>query len=137
MPKPWDLFERTAQFAEEICLFCEKLPSRLDAQEVATQLRRAARSVASNYRAARRGRSDPDFIAKIGTVIEEADESMYWLQHLAATAIVSSNGVEALRQEANELVAIFTAAHKTAKANFEAKKRRKRKRGKRPASKGE
>jgi four helix bundle protein len=137
MPKPWNLFERTAQFAEEICRFCEKLPNRPDAQEVATQLRRAARGVASNYRAARRGRSDLEFIAKMGTVIEEADESMYWLQHLAATAIVSSNSVELLRQEANELVAIFTAAHKTARANLEAKKRRKRKRGRRPGTQAE
>jgi four helix bundle protein len=134
MPKPWDLFERTAQFAEEICKFCETLPTRPDAQEVASQLRRASRGVASNYRAARRGRSDIDFIAKLGVVIEEADESMYWLQHLVATTIASSNSVEALRQEANELVAIFTAAHKTAKANLDAKKRRKLKRGRRPES---
>jgi four helix bundle protein len=130
--KPWDLFERTARFAEETCRFCETLPTRTEAQEVASQLRRAARGVASNYRAARRGRSDVDFIAKIGSVIEEADESMYWLEHLAATGLVSPIDVEELRQEANELVAIFTAAHKTAKANLEAKKRRKQKRGRRP-----
>ena len=105
---------------------------RPEGQEVASQLRRAARGVASNYRAARRGRSDLDFIAKMGSVIEEADESMYWLEHLAATGLSSQNDVQALRQEANELVAIFTAAHKTAKANLEAKKRRQRKRGKRP-----
>jgi four helix bundle protein len=86
VPKPWNLFERTAQFAEEICRFCEKLPTRPEALEVASQLRRAARGVASNYRAARRGRSDLDFIAKMGTVIEEADESMYWLEHLAANS---------------------------------------------------
>jgi four helix bundle protein len=130
--KPWDLFQRTAQFAEEICRFCETLPMRPKAQEVASQLRRAARSVASNYRAARRGRSDLDFIAKIGSVIEEADESMYWVEHLVATGLSTQKDVEALRQEANELVAIFTAAHKTAKANLEAKKRRQRQRGKRP-----
>ena len=56
---------------------------------------------------------------------------MYWLDHLVARTIASLNSVEALRQEANELVAIFTAAHKTAKANLEAKKRRKLKRGRR------
>ena len=97
---------------------------------MASQLRRAARGVASNYRAARRGRSDLDFIAKMGSVIEEADESMYWLEHLAATGLSRQDEVEALRQEANELVAIFTASHKTAKANLEAKKRRQRKRRK-------
>jgi four helix bundle protein len=73
-----------------------------------------------------------DFIAKMGSVIEEADESMYWLEHLAATGLTSPSDVEELRQEANELVAIFTAAHKTAKANLEAKKRRKQKRGRKP-----
>jgi four helix bundle protein len=124
MPKPWSLFERTAQFAADICRFCERLPTKPEAQEVASQLRRAARSVASNYRAARRGRSDSEFIAKMGTVIEEADESMYWLEHLAATGIASSAAVEGLRQEASELVAIFTAAHKTAKANLAAKGKR-------------
>ena len=74
-----------------------------------------------------------EFIAKIGTVIEEADESLYWLQHLSATGLMSTTGVEPLRQEANELVALFTAAHKTAKANLEAKTRRKQKRGRKPA----
>ncbi len=136
MPKPWDLFERTALFAEDACRLCDALPSRPAAQEVASQLRRSARGVASNYRAARRGRSDIEFIAKIGTVIEEADESLYWLQHLSATGLMSTTGVEPLRQEANELVALFTAAHKTAKANLEAKTRRKQKRGRKPA-KGE
>ena len=57
---------------------------------------------------------------------------MYWLEHLASTALVSSTSIEPFRQEANELVAIFTAAHKTAKANLEAAKRRKRKRGRKP-----
>ena len=137
VPRPWDLFERTALFATEICRFCETLPTKPEAQEVASQLRRAARGVASNYRAARRGRSDEEFISKIGTVIEEADESMYWLQHLAATAIRSAIDLEPLRQEANELVALFTAAHKTAKANLEAKKRRKRRRGRTSAAREE
>jgi four helix bundle protein len=134
MAKPWDLLQRTELFAEEACRFCERLPARPDAQEVASQLRRSARGVASNYRAARRGRSDAEFIAKVGHVIEEADESMYWLQHLVATAISGSKETEPLRQEANELVAIFTAAHKTSKANLEAKKRRRRRRGRRRAN---
>jgi four helix bundle protein len=136
MAKPWDLFERTAQFAVEICEFCETLPSQPEAAEVAAQLRRAARGVASNYRAARRGRSDSEFIAKLGTVVEESDESLFWLQHLVATGIVRSKSIEPLHQEANELVAMFTAAYKTARANVEAKKRRRRNRGRKPEQGG-
>ncbi len=128
MAKPWNLFERTAKFAVECVQLCEELPPTPAARDIAGQLCRASSSVGSNYRAARRARSDAEFIAKLGYVIEEADESMYWLEHLTATGISAATVTEPLRQEANELVAIFTAAHKTAKANLEAKKNRKRKR---------
>jgi hypothetical protein len=61
-------------------------------------------------------------------VIEEADEAHYWLQHLAATHISVGDDIESLTQEATELVAIFTRAHKTAKDNLEAKRRRQKRR---------
>ena len=124
--KRWDLRERTTKFAEDVCGFCRQLPDQREAQEVASQLRRAATGVATNYRAARRGRSDADFIAKIAVVIEEADEAMYWIEHVSA--IARNHDLEPLRQEANELVAIFTTAHKTAKANLEKKKALRRRR---------
>jgi four helix bundle protein len=111
-------------FAVEICNLARRLPATSEASEVASQLRRAGRGVASNYRAARRGRSDEDFIAKIGVVIEEADEAMYWLEHLAETKVMTSDAVETLRAEANELVAIFTAAQKTARQNLPKKQAR-------------
>ena len=122
--RPWNLLERTASFAEAVCGFTRQLPDTREAQEAASQLRRAATGVAANYRAARRGRSQAEFIAKIGIVIEEADEAMYWLEYLAGTGIVPLDEVEPLRCEASELVAIFTAAHKTAKANKGERKRR-------------
>jgi four helix bundle protein len=115
MAKPWDLKERTTQFMNDVCRMCRSLPDSREAQEVASQLRRAARSVAANYRAAIRGRSNRDFISKLGLVIEEADEAQFWLDHLLTSEISQSNEVKELRQEANELVAIFTTAQKTAR----------------------
>jgi len=99
----------------QVCRFCRTLPDSKEAQEVASQLRRAARGVAANYRSAKRGRSGPDFISRIGVVIEEADEAEMWLDHLGATDICNSTELGELKIEANELVAIFTAAQKTAK----------------------
>jgi four helix bundle protein len=66
MAKPWDLKKRTTQFMDDVCRLCRTLPDSREAQEVASQLRRAARRVAANYRAAIRGRSNREFIAKIG-----------------------------------------------------------------------
>jgi four helix bundle protein len=115
MDKPWDLKERTTQFMNGVCRLCRTLPDSKEAQEVASQLRRAARSVAANYRAAIRGRSHREFISKIGLVIEEADEAHFWLDHLLESGICQSPEVKELRQEGNELVAIFTTAQKTAR----------------------
>jgi len=81
------------------------------------QLIRASASVAANYRASCRARSKREFIAKIGTVIEEADESLFWLEYLVATEVMAEPVVEELRSESNQLVAIFTTAQKTARAN--------------------
>ena len=71
-----DLRERTRVFALAVRKFCRKLPMTAEAQEAATQLRRAANSVRSNYRASRKGRSRAEFEAKLGTVAEEADECL-------------------------------------------------------------
>lgn len=71
--------------------------------------------MAANYRAACRGRSRAEFIAKLGIVLEEADESLLWLEWMAESELVSKSRIEKLRQEADELTAIFTAGVKTAK----------------------
>jgi four helix bundle protein len=80
------------------------------------QLLRSGTSVAANYRAVCRARSRDEFIAKLGLVIEEADETAFWLEFLADTGMVAKRRLESLLAEANELVAIFVASRKTAKA---------------------
>jgi four helix bundle protein len=110
--KPWDLRVRTAAFAKDVVVYCRTLPVTDEAREVAGQLRRAARSVAANYRAARRGRSKLEFIAKIGIALEEADEAEFWLSHLMDTGIMAGKETENLHQEAGELVAILTTSQR-------------------------
>jgi four helix bundle protein len=118
MQKPWDLLERTMDFAAATFIFCRTLPRTDEARDVARQLRRAAPAIAANYRSAKRGKSDKDFIAKLGIVIEEADECSFWCDFLVRVEIVERRAVAHLCREANELVAIFTASQKTAKNNL-------------------
>ena len=114
MPPPRDLIERTRLFALAVIAFCRRLPPTSEAQEGAKQLRRAARSVRSNYRAARRGRTRKEFQSKLGTVFEDADECMDHLRDLRDSGIAFD---AALFQEAHELVLIFAKAVRTARAN--------------------
>ncbi|MEW6287103.1 MAG: four helix bundle protein [Chloroflexota bacterium] len=83
---------------------------------------RSSTSVAANYRAACRGRTSPDFANKLGVVEEEADESLFWLEMLRDAKLVSGEKRNTLLKEADELTAIFTASHKTAKANLRYRK---------------
>lgn len=76
---------------------------------------RSATSVGANYRSVCRARSTPDFVSKLGVVLEEADESLFWIDLLVDAGIVSTERARALRAEANELVAIFVASLRTAK----------------------
>lgn len=80
------------------------------------QLFDAATSVAANYRAACKGRSHSEFVAKLGFVVEEADEAGFWLDLMIATSVLAEAAVTLHRAEASELTAIFTASHKTASA---------------------
>jgi hypothetical protein len=70
--------------------------------------------------------SKPDFIAKIGAVIEESDESLFWLEYLVATALLSPAVTQELQSESNEFVAIFTASQRTARANYELERKERR-----------
>jgi four helix bundle protein len=97
---------------------------------VAEQLLAASNSVASNYRAAGRARSHAEFTAKIGVVLEEADESQHWLQHLERCRLADSDRIAPLLAEATELVAIFTSSTKTARQGED--ERRRRRPGRRP-----
>ena len=89
-----------------------------EARVATGQLVRSSAAVASNYRASCRAKSKRDFIAKLGTVIEESDESCFWLEYVVATELIQLVRVKGLQAESNQLVAIFTASQKTARANY-------------------
>lgn len=112
---PAELRARTKRFAVEIIKLCRSLPTTVDGRVVGGQLIRAGTSVAANYRAACRGRSRAEFIAKLGIVLEEADESSLWLELMAESDLVSKSRIEKLLKEADELTGIFTAGVKTAR----------------------
>jgi four helix bundle protein len=91
------------------------LPASGDAQVIGKQVLRSGTSVGANYRAACRARSHAEFISRLGTVVEEADETMYWLELLADSKVMSGKLLQPLQNEAKELTAIFTATRQTSK----------------------
>lgn len=97
--------------------FFQTLPRTDEARILGKQLLRCATSVAANYRAVGRARSRAEFISKLGTVVEEADESVFWLEMLTEIDIVPKEKVESLLAEGSELLAIFAASQRTARAN--------------------
>lgn len=113
-----ELKRRTKHFGLRVIRVVEALPSTRTANVIGNQLLRAGTSVGANYRSACRGRSRADFIAKVGIVIEEADESLYWMEMLVEAELVSEARLADLMQEANELIAILTASVKTARAHL-------------------
>jgi four helix bundle protein len=109
------LQQRTKQFHSDIIKLCEDLPRNAAGFETAKQIFRSAGSVGANYRATVRAKSKADFIYKIEIVLEEADESMYWLEVIRDSNLRTGTEIERLIREANELTAIFAATDKTAK----------------------
>ena len=112
-----DLKIRTRKFAVDVLNFVDRLPNRRSGNIIGGQLGRSASSIAANYRAACRGRSHAEFVAKIGLVEEEADESTFWLDILPDTKNATLEETGPLLKESRELTAIFTTANKTAKQN--------------------
>ncbi|MEP7163168.1 MAG: four helix bundle protein [Ferruginibacter sp.] len=108
---------RTQKFHINIIILCNDFPKTVSGFEIAKQILRSAGSVSANYRASSPAKSKADFINKIQIVIEEADESLYWLEIIEKTQVKSGSETKRLINEANELTAIFTATNKTAKAN--------------------
>jgi four helix bundle protein len=94
---------------------CRTLPKSSESIIISRQLMRSATSVGANYRAVCRARSTPDFVSKLGVVLEQADESLFWIDLLVDAEIISTDKTRTLRSEANELVAIFVASLRTAK----------------------
>ncbi len=109
-----ELKKRTKQFALRILKLTAALPKTVEAKVIRNQLARAGTSVAANYRAVCRARSKAEFISKMGTVIEEADESCFWLELIIEGEFLPRSKVDALLKEANEITAIMTSSRKTA-----------------------
>ena len=112
---PKELKDRTKRFAVDVMQLCRELPPSLDGRTVGQQLIRCGTSVAANYRASCRARSRAEFIAKMGTVEEEADESLFWLELVVDSKLATATRVEKLLKEADELTAIFVSSIRTAK----------------------
>jgi four helix bundle protein len=111
------LQKRTKQFNIDVIKLCEKLPRSAAGFELAKQVIRSAGSVGANYRATLRAKSKADFIYKIEIVLEEADESLYWLEVIHEAGLVTDTEMLRMIKEADELTAIFAATDKTAKRN--------------------
>jgi len=112
-----DLKARTKQFALRMMKMVDALPRTIQGRAIAKQIIRSATSVAANYRAACRARSRAEFIAKIGIVEEEADESCFWLELIIDSGLLNEDRIRPLLSEAGELVAIMAASSKSAIGN--------------------
>jgi four helix bundle protein len=117
-----DLKRRTKTFAVRCIRLSDALNQKRSADVLAKQLIRSASSVGANYRSACRGRSEAEFVAKLGVVIEEADEAQYWLELISEAELIAPTRTQDLHQEASELVAIFTSAVKTTKQRISVSK---------------
>jgi four helix bundle protein len=112
-----ELQERTKKFHVDVIRICSDFPRNAAGFETAKQLIRSAGSVGANYRATVRAKSDADFIYKIEIVLEEADESHYWLEVVREAKLITGKELDRLIDEANQLTAIFAATDKTSKEN--------------------
>jgi four helix bundle protein len=109
------LRRRTKAFAFDILELCQRLPKSEEARIVGRQLLRAGMSVGANYRAVSRARSNAEFISKINVVIEEADETLFWLEMLSEKNIANGAATDALLREGNELLRIMVTSQRTAR----------------------
>jgi len=112
-----ELQQRTKGFALRVLKLIEQLPNTIGGRVLANQVARSATSVGANYRAACRARSRAEFASKLGTVAEEADESLYWLKLIRDGNFVPEKKLASLVSEADELTAIFTAGRRTSTNN--------------------
>lgn len=108
---------RTKAFALRIIRLSEAIPDSGVGRVIKGQLLRCGTSVGANYRAAKRAKSTADFISKMGTVEEEADESMYWMELIVEAGLMNQNLVSELYQEADEILSMAVASIKTARSH--------------------
>jgi len=117
MPSPQEqLRARTKEFALAVIRLTRNLPNNPEGWVLGKQLLRSGTSVAANYRAAGRARSRAEFAARIGVVVEEADETVFWLEMLELAGLAHRDLLHPLLTEGNELLKIFSASFQTASA---------------------
>ena len=114
-----DLRDRTKRFALSVIRMFSMIPKTMEAQVLGKQLLRSSTSVGDYYREEYRGRSKAEFIAKCGDSLRELEETAYWLELLIDGKIVPPKLLAALRQECDELIAIFVTILKRSKEPFE------------------
>jgi len=112
---PEEMKQRTKKFAVRIFKMADSLPRSTASQVVARQILRSGSSVAANYRSACRARSHSEFIAKLGVVEDEADETLFWLEFIVETRLLPAAKLDRLMDEARQLLAIVVASRKTSK----------------------
>ena len=112
-----EMKRRTKAFAIKIVRIFESLPQKGAAYILGRQVLRSGTSVGANYRSACRAKSTADFVAKMGIVEEEIDETIYWLELFIEIGVLKAEEAEAILKEANELLAIVVASIKTARKN--------------------
>lgn len=112
-----ELKRRTKAFAVRVIKLAGILPDNTVGRIIKGQLVRAGTSVGANYRAAQRAKSTPDFISKMGTVEEEADETMYWMELVVEAGLMGEKQIAGLYNEADEILAMTVASIKTARKN--------------------
>ena len=114
---PVDLKLRTKKFAVRVIRMTETLPRNRVADVVGRQVLRSGTSVGANYRAACRAKSRADFVSKMGTVEEECDESLFWMEILVDNNLVKESRLRSLRQEGTEILSIIVTSAKTARTS--------------------
>jgi len=114
--KHQELRKRTKDFALRVIRMSRAMPNNREANIINNQILRSATGMAANYRAVGLARSKAEFIAKLGVVVEEADETVFWLELLADSGIIKPSKLAGLMTEAKALVAIFVASRRTARA---------------------
>ncbi len=112
-----DLRERTKTFALRVIRMFGALPKGTEAQVLGKQVLRSGTSVGANYREAFRARSKPEFLSKCGDCLKEIEETVYWLELLVDAKIVTPEKLDGLRQECDELTAIFVSIIKSTRRN--------------------
>jgi four helix bundle protein len=110
-----EMKKRTKAFAVRIIKFYKQLPKTDEARVLGRQVLRSGTSVAANYRAVCRAKSQADFISKMGTVVEESDESLLWLELFSDAELVPAEKLKALRQEAEDLLRVFSRSLNSAR----------------------